>query len=114
MGDITYADLQRMQSAVTDTVRYEVGQARTEFREKFAELKDLHEAQDARVDRHEQAIARLDERLKLSARGLLVGLTKKQKAALWTIAGGAAGVVFDGIRHLAVMVFTIWAKGVRP
>lgn len=114
MAGITHADLLAVQEAVTKTVRHEVGQAREEFKQKFAELRELHDERKLEVERQGREIARLDERTKLTSRGLFGSLSTKQKAAVWSAAIAGAGVVLDGLRHVAVMVFTLWAKGVRP
>lgn len=113
-NQITTADLLRVQDAITGTVRHEVGQAREEFRTEIRELRELQDEQTVEVVRQGRELARLDERTKITARGLLSGLSRKQKAALWTAAFGAGGVVFDGARHIAAMLIALWAKGVRP
>ena len=110
--EITTADLLATQAAITNTVRHEVRQARSEFREKLGEIKRIQDAQDARGDRHARELARLEERTQHTSRGLWVGLTTKQKTALWSAAIGAGGVVIDGLRHIVVALLTL--KGVHP
>lgn len=114
MADITHADLLAVQGAVTSTVRHEVGQARKEFREKFAELRGLHDEQQTEVDRQGRELVRLDERSRIASRGLLAGLSRKQKTALWSAGVAGAGVIFDGLRHVVGLIFALWAKGVQP
>lgn len=113
MAEITTADLLKVQENITGTVRYEVGQARVEFRERIDELKEVQKTQDQRADEHARELARLDERTKVG-RGLLSALSPKQKAALWSAAIAVGGVVVDGVRHAVVFLLTLYAKGVHP
>jgi hypothetical protein len=115
MPEITTADLFTVQEAITKTVRYEVGQARQEFRDQLKELKDSQRAQDDRADTHARELARLDERTRKTARSIFGALSPKQKAAVWSGAIAGAGVVLDGARHLVVLMAAFVAKaGVRP
>jgi hypothetical protein len=113
-AQITTTDLLQMQEAITGSVRHEVGLARDEFRTQIGELKAWQKDQDARADRHEREITRLEERTKSAARALVGTLTTKQKTALWSAGIAAAGVAIDGVRHVATFMIALWAKGVRP
>jgi hypothetical protein len=118
MAGITTADLFRVQEAITGTVRYEVGQARDEFRTGLDEVKAAQRAQGVRSDDQARELARLEERTRASVttagRAIVGALTGKQKAALWSAAIAAAGVVADGLRHVATLLMTLYAKGVHP
>jgi hypothetical protein len=114
MPEITTTDLLRMQDAITGTVRYEVGQARDEFRTQLVELKAAQTKHDERAERHSRELARLEERTRTAAKTLFSSLTPKQKAAVWSFAIGAGGVLLDYGRHLAVAVLALLAKGARP
>lgn len=114
MSDITTADLLRVQEAIATTVRHEVGLAREDFREKFEELNGRYDGHQTILERQGRELARLDERTKLSSRGLFASLSKKQKAALGTLAVAAGGVVLDGVRHLGALILTALQHGARP
>jgi hypothetical protein len=105
--------LLNLQESVNRNTRREVRRARTEFRENFAELKALHEAERARGDRHRRELARLDERTKPTARGLFASLSIKQKAAIMSAAMPVAGVVLERVWNVASVLFAV-AKGVHP
>jgi hypothetical protein len=114
MNSITTADLWKMQDAITGTVRHEVGLAREEFRTQIGELNAWRKDQDARADRHERNLARLEERTKGAPPAAAGSLSAKQKAALLSAAIAAVGVLVDGARHVVVLIVTLYAKGVRP
>lgn len=114
MAGITHADLLKLQEAITGSVRYEVGLAREEFREKFGALEESHQAQQRVLEQHGRELARLDERTRLSGRGFLASLSKKQKAALAGLAVAAGGSVIDGVRHLGQLLLAALQHGVRP
>jgi hypothetical protein len=105
--DITTADLLQMQQVITGTVRHEIGQAREEFRTQIGELKAWKTDQDARTDRHERELARLKHRTAGAARRVVTSLSPKQKAALWSAAIAAGGVVVDGVRHIVTLLLTL-------
>jgi hypothetical protein len=107
MAEIKVADLLKLQQTVTKTVQHEVREARKEFRAEFAGLRG--EVTDLR-----SAHIRLDERSKLTPRGLFSSLSNKQKAAVWSAAIAGGGVVLDGLRHVVAMLFALWVKGVHP
>jgi hypothetical protein len=120
MSDLTNVLLQ-MQRAINDTIREEVREARKEFREGLEQL-EVRQAEDRDAQAADRAavvaltgrVDKLDERTKLTSRGLLSALTAKQKAALWTFAITAGGAILDGIRHLVVLVKAAIGSGVHP
>jgi hypothetical protein len=120
MSDLT-AVLLEMQRAINQTIREEVGHARREFRQGLEHL-DERQAEDRAAQAVDRAalvslqgvVAKLDERTKLTSRGLLSALTAKQKAALWTFGITAGGAIVDGIRHLVALAKAAIGTGVHP
>ena len=105
--DITTADLQRAQDSITATVRHEVGLVRDELKD----LRAWQKEQDARADRHERAISRLQRHAQSAALSVLRTLTPKQKAAVWSAALGIAGVIVERGWHVAGALIQLYAKG---
>lgn len=124
-GGITHADLLAVQAAITNTLSRDNDRIERSITAKIdevkvdvAELKQKQDVQNGRVNRHEAQLAavtaRLDERSRQASRGLFHSLTRKQKAAIWTMAVAASGSLLDGLRHVALFVFALATKGVHP
>jgi hypothetical protein len=113
---ITTADLLQVQEAINGTVRYEVKEARAEFRAEIAKLQASQQLHEARANAQASDLARLDERTKaLSTRSSLLGsLTKKQKAGLWSMAVAIGSVLLEKAWSAAAWLFTVYTQGVRP
>ncbi len=121
MGDVSTQDILQMQENITGAIRHEVGQVRTEVGQVRTELKEglselrAEQTEDRRrVEALTVHVSKLEERTKLTSRGLLSALTSKQKAALWTGALGAGGMVLDGLRHLYAAALAAIKAGVHP
>lgn len=104
MSEITHADLIAVQTAITDTVRYEVTRAETGINTRIEDLKKTQET-------HSTRLQALEERTKPSG---LLDLTPRQKKLLWTAALGAGGACLEGLRRLFAWVPSLFVNGVTP
>lgn len=100
MSDITHADLIAMQTAITDTVRHEVGRAEKGINARIDEMKETQ-------TEHGRRLGALEERTKTSG---LLDLTPRQKKLLWTGAAAAGAAVLESLRHLFGWVLPWLAK----
>ncbi len=114
MPEISVSELIALQSNLQATVRHEVGQARADFKEKFDAFSKRHDDLEERQARSEQEIVRLAERARLSSKGFLGSLSRKQKAAITTLAVMLGGSLLDGARHLGAFLFTLLQHGAKP
>jgi hypothetical protein len=117
MSELTTALLE-MQRAINATIREEVRDARREFKEGLEQLEE-RQAEDRAaqaVDRAaiaalQSTVATLNERTKMTSRGLLSALTGKQKTALGTF---VVGILVDGALRIFVFISAWLGSGVRP
>jgi chromosome segregation ATPase len=118
MADIKHTDLLAVQAAITQTVlrdndRLErnITDRIDELKGSVAQLKQKQDTQNGRVNRHEAQLAVIDARMEERSRGLFKSLSRKQKAALWTMAVAASGSLLDGLRHVVLFLFAAFTKG---
>lgn len=110
MGDITIGDLLAVQRAITDAnradniaLRQEVTSQLGVVREEIGELRSAQRSQQAEM---------VELRTVIQERTKPLGvLTRGQKQALWGAAAAVGAACLEGLRHVALWVFSAVTHG---